>query len=86
MRVSHSRRARPDALGANDEPRGCPAGELDNLVFGTDGNRLQAQQHRHHVDAPHRRPKTLEELHAGAEFVEIADRRAPGRLAKEGWR
>jgi hypothetical protein len=36
---------------------------------------------RHHANAPRRRPKTLGELRIGWEFVEIYDRRFPGRMA-----
>ena len=41
----------------------------------------QPQLHRHHCDSLQRRPKTLNELIAGAEFIEMMDRRAPGFLS-----
>jgi hypothetical protein len=82
MPLSHNgQRARPGALSANDEPRGDLAGERDHFANGTDCNGLQAP-YRHHVDCPRRRPKTIEELHAGAEYVELFDRRFPGRMAR----
>ena len=85
MRVDHRLRARPDAIGVKDEPRGDLAGELDHFANGTDPNGLQAQ-YRHHVSCPQRRPKTLEELRAGAELIELFNRRFPARMAKGEWR
>jgi hypothetical protein len=41
MDSSHSRRARPSALSANDEPQGDLAGERDTLASGTDRHGLQ---------------------------------------------
>ena len=41
MRSSHSRRARPSALSANDEPRSDLAGELITFGDGTDRRGLQ---------------------------------------------
>ena len=41
----------------------------------------EAQAPRHHCDSLQRRPKTLNELIAGAEFIEMMDRRAPGFLS-----
>ena len=83
MRVSHNgQRARPAALGGNDEPRGDLAGERDHFANGTDCNGLQAP-YRHHVDCASRRRKTSEELIDGAELIELYDRRFPGRMAKE---
>jgi hypothetical protein len=42
----------------------------------------EAQAPRHHCDSLQRRPKTLNELIAGAEFIELYDRRFPGRMAR----
>lgn len=74
MRVDHRLRARPDALGVNDEPRGDLAGELDHFGNGTDRNSLQAK-YRHHADAPDRLRKSDAELLRDLEFVAFAERR-----------
>ena len=39
---------------------------------------------QHHAGHPHRRPKTIAELIAGHEFIELYDRANPGRLARGG--
>jgi hypothetical protein len=41
----------------------------------------QPQLHRHHADSSRRRPKTLDELLNGHEFVELADRASPAFLS-----
>jgi hypothetical protein len=76
----------PECQTAPAGNRGGGSGENGLLADKTkEINNLPAsplQVFRHHVDAPLRRPKTIEELHAGAEYVELFDRRFPGRLAR----
>ncbi len=64
------------------EPRDLPAGNA-GLIFPENGTVPAKTQgrYRHHANAERRRPKTLGELHAGCEFVEVYDRRFPGRMA-----
>lgn len=80
MRSPHSRRACPDALGINDKPRVDLAGERDHAKDGRDAH-VHQPYFRHHNNSIWRRPKTLEELRASAEFTEIYDRGRPGYLA-----
>ena len=76
MRVDHRcRKARLSALGANDGPSGDLAGERDHLLNGTNLNGLQALLPHHADFSGCRRRKTEQELLAGLEFIELAERR-----------
>ena len=82
------RRAPPEKQNPAPLAEGGP-GQLNGLLAGetqdTDNppaSPLQVFVFRHHVNAPRRRPKTLEELRAGAELIELYDRRFPGRMAR----
>ena len=63
---------------AAKEPKGSE--RLQALYTPSLGS-AQPQPHRHHVDASPRRVKTLEELRAGCELIELYDRASPGFLA-----
>ena len=59
---------------AAKEPKGSE--RLQALVTPSLGS--AHQPHRHHVNASPRRVKTLEELRAGCERIELYDRASPG--------
>jgi hypothetical protein len=64
----------------------CHAAELTSPRVKPSHEFNQGETPRHHCDSPARRPKSIPELIAGAEFCELADRLHPGKQAGRQWR